>query len=838
MAALIAKLNSDSSPTHTNSFAIEHDHERIALNMKDGSSFGYLQKKFIKPFRELHKVTTCVEIEAVGATSDILQSIHRAAKPVDARCLVDINIYGPQNQAEAIGDVLTKYRLWLQRPDSYRSSNSSYMNPHAISFPDLEEQMDIEESARHENPSPDSHQSEEEVLDQVMSEVHDGLSRDRELSMEAGDQRISTELLPHQRRALRYMLERESGDIPDEFRLWEERNLSGKMMFVHRVTEAKSPTQPEERGGGVLADEMGTGKSLATLALITRTLDSAREWLKEKQNTPTPTTKIKHFAAATLVIVPSAQLIANWTNEIDRHTGMTLETLKYHGTTREKDIDALIGYDVVLTTYSTLAADYRKPVSLLHQVAWYRVVLDEGTPIQNRLEDIGALFSFLRAEPLHNRAEFRRSICLPFENQNKALARDRLIMLYDSLVLRRSKDTCITDVPDAEEELRQLQFSPDEKDQYNRTLQMLRRRLLNQAYIQPGQMTATLGQGNDSGLFRIDGNDFRKTSLYQSLVDENASRFSLFHAMMQLRILCNHGTYQNWFSWKKHKETHNALDEREASLMDPVLSRSRLCDCCNNPLSFVDLSRGNILKNRCSHVLCLYCMNENNSSSATTGALSECPMCRSLASTLADEVQRAETDEDGDVIMAGDVGETDEILGSSSSSEPMPYFREKGTSTKVNALMDDMTKDPAGTKSIVFSCWTKTLDLIQRCMRNNNIQPLRIDGNSPFSERRRVIQSFEEDPQAQVLLMTTGTGAHGLNLTAANRIFIFELQWNPSIERQAIARAIRIGQTRQVRVTRYLIEDTVEQAIHSQQVNKRKAAAMGFPQEKVQSSYI
>ncbi|KAK6819490.1 hypothetical protein PG987_015973 [Apiospora arundinis] len=753
MASTIAKLTSDSSPTNTSLFVIEHNHERVALNMKDGSPFGYLQKKFIQPFRELHK-----------------------------------------------------------RPDIYRSTNAPYMNPHTISFPDLEEQMDIEEAARAEDPSPVSRQSEEEVLDQVMSEVHNGLSRDKGLGMESGDQRVSTGLLPHQKRALRYMLERESGDIPTEFRLWEERHIGGKKMFVHRVTEARAPTQPEERGGGVLADEMGTGKSLATLALITRTLDSAREWLEQKQNTQASHDHIKHFSAATLVVVPSAP--------------------------REKDIDATVGYDVVLTTYSTLATDYRKPGSVLHQVEWYRVVLDEahyirnhlttfyraccgleahsrwclsGTPIQNRLEDIGALFSFLRAEPLHNRAEFRRSICLPFENHNKTLARDRLIMLYDSLVLRRSKDMCITDVPVPEEELRHLQFSPDEKDQYNRTLQMLRRRLLNQAYIQPGQMTATLGQSNDSGLFRIDGSDFRKTNLYQSLVDENASRFSLFHAMLQLRILCNHGTYQNWFSWKKHKETNNALDEREASLVDPVLSRSRLCDGCTNPLSFVDLNRSNILRNRCSHILCLYCLNESNSSSSPTGALSECPMCRSLASTLADEVQRADTDEDGDAIMTGDVSETDEMIGGSSSSDSMPYFREKGTSTKVNALMDDMTKDPAGTKSIVFSCWTKTLDLIQRCMRSNNIQPLRIDGNSPFSERQKVLQSFEEDPQAQVLLMTTGTGAHGLNLTAANRIFIFELQWNPSIERQAIARAIRIGQTRQVRVTRYLIEDTVEQ---------------------------
>jgi hypothetical protein len=54
-----------------------------------------------------------------------------------------------------------------------------------------------------------------------------------------------------------------------------------------------------------------------------------------------------------------------------------------------------------------------------------------------------------------------------------------------------------------------------------------------------------------------------------------------------------------------------------------------------------------------------------------------------------------------------------------------------------------------------------------------------------------------------------------LNLTAANRIFIVELQWNPSVENQAIARAIRLRQSEKVVVTRYIMKDTVEQVSHS-----------------------
>jgi SWI/SNF-related matrix-associated actin-dependent regulator of chromatin subfamily A3 len=67
-----------------------------------------------------------------------------------------------------------------------------------------------------------------------------------------------------------------------------------------------------------------------------------------------------------------------------------------------------------------------------------------------------------------------------------------------------------------------------------------------------------------------------------------------------------------------------------------------------------------------------------------------------------------------------------------------------------------------------------------------------------------------------------------LNLTAANRIFIVELQWNPSVERQAIARAIRINQKDKVLVTRYMMLGTVEQEMKSQQENKRRAAQAGW----------
>lgn len=78
-------------------------------------------------------------------------------------------------------------------------------------------------------------------------------------------------------------------------------------------------------------------------------------------------------------------------------------------------------------------------------------------------------------------------------------------------------------------------------------------------------------------------------------------------------------------------------------------------------------------------------------------------------------------------------------------------------------------------------------------------------------ERRSTILNFQQDPTIPALLMTLGTGAVGLNLTVANRVHILEPQWNPSIEKQAIGRVMRLGQEKNVTVIRYVVEHTVEQ---------------------------
>lgn len=77
------------------------------------------------------------------------------------------------------------------------------------------------------------------------------------------------------------------------------------LRYLHAVTEARNRTLASETGGGILADEMGMGKSLSTLALITKTLDKADDWVMEKNDNPENQNRQK-ACRATLILVPSA----------------------------------------------------------------------------------------------------------------------------------------------------------------------------------------------------------------------------------------------------------------------------------------------------------------------------------------------------------------------------------------------------------------------------------------------------------------------------------------------------------------------------------------------------
>jgi SNF2 family DNA or RNA helicase len=115
------------------------------------------------------------------------------------------------------------------------------------------------------------------------------------------------------------------------------------------------------------------------------------------------------------------------------------------------------------------------------------------------------------------------------------------------------------------------------------------------------------------------------------------------------------------------------------------------------------------------------------------------------------------------------------------------------------------------------------LDRIEPHLRHAAIDFARLDGST--RDRAGVIRRFQEPAGPPVMLLSLRAGGTGLNLTAADHIFLLDPWWNPAVEDQAADRAHRIGQTRPVLVTRLVTQDTVEERILALQQHKRLLAA-------------
>ncbi|KAL0363351.1 UNVERIFIED_CONTAM: Helicase-like transcription factor CHR28 [Sesamum calycinum] len=136
-----------------------------------------------------------------------------------------------------------------------------------------------------------------------------------------------------------------------------------------------------------------------------------------------------------------------------------------------------------------------------------------------------------------------------------------------------------------------------------------------------------------------------------------------------------------------------------------------------------------------------------------------------------------------------------------------------------------------GEKAIVFSQWTRMLDLLEACLKNSSIQYRRLDGTMPVVARDRAVKDFNSLPQVSVMIMSLKAASLGLNMVAACHVILLDLWWNPTTEDQAIDRAHRIGQTRPVSVFRLTVKDTVEDRILALQQRKREMVASAFGED-------
>ncbi|MFZ6184410.1 DEAD/DEAH box helicase [Nannocystis pusilla] len=149
--------------------------------------------------------------------------------------------------------------------------------------------------------------------------------------------------------------------------------------------------------------------------------------------------------------------------------------------------------------------------------------------------------------------------------------------------------------------------------------------------------------------------------------------------------------------------------------------------------------------------------------------------------------------------------------------------QEATRSSKVELLLAQLAEvTAAGHRALVFSQWTSLLDLVEDALTAAELEHVRLDGAT--EDRAGVVARFQAEDGPPVMLISLKAGGTGLNLTAADYVYLLDPWWNPSIEDQAGARAHRIGQSRPVFLHRLIAEDTVEEKILELHARKRALA--------------
>ncbi|KAH8820885.1 DNA excision repair protein-like protein [Xylogone sp. PMI_703] len=133
-----------------------------------------------------------------------------------------------------------------------------------------------------------------------------------------------------------------------------------------------------------------------------------------------------------------------------------------------------------------------------------------------------------------------------------------------------------------------------------------------------------------------------------------------------------------------------------------------------------------------------------------------------------------------------------------------------------------------GDKVLIFSHSVRLLKMLQHLFHNTSYNVSFLDGSMANEDRQRVVDDFNTDPGQFVFLISTKAGGIGLNITSANKVVIFDPNWNPSYDLQAQDRAYRIGQVRDVEVFRLISAGTVEEIVYARQIYKQQQANIGY----------
>ncbi|KAG5847356.1 hypothetical protein ANANG_G00125170 [Anguilla anguilla] len=527
-------------------------------------------------------------------------------------------------------------------------------------------------------------------------------------------------------------------------------------------------------------------------------------------------------ARATLVICPLS-VLSNWLDQFEQHirADVELSVYLYYGAERNRQVKFLAQQDVVLTTYNVLSADYGgKKCSPLHEVKWLRVVLDEGhvvrnpnamqskavlsltaerrwilsgTPIQNSLKDLWMLISFLKLKPFDVKEWWNRVIERPVTlGDSKGL--NDLQILIKGITLRRTKTSkmagrTVVQLPEKRVFVQKVTMSEEERLEYETVKR----------------------EGRDAI-----GRYFDEGTVLTNYADVLA-------ILVRLRQFCCHphllgapAVHRVRQFGYGHQLSHLPPSLENADASTPSELRERLINKITLVLSSgsdeecavcLDSLRQPVIT-YCAHVYCKPCICEVIRSEKDNA---KCPLCRAQIRTQ----------------------ELVEYPGEDAESASADDKDAWKSSSKVEALMSNLLRlrqeDPS-IKSLVVSQFTKFLSLLEVPLREQGFSFTRLDGSMSQRSRAKAIQAFQDSAQGcpTIMLLSLKAGGVGLNLTAASRVFLMDPAWNPAAEDQCVDRCHRLGQKKDVVITKFIVKDSVEENMVKIQRRKKELVEKAF----------
>jgi chromatin-remodeling ATPase INO80 len=148
------------------------------------------------------------------------------------------------------------------------------------------------------------------------------------------------------------------------------------------------------------------------------------------------------------------------------------------------------------------------------------------------------------------------------------------------------------------------------------------------------------------------------------------------------------------------------------------------------------------------------------------------------------------------------------------------FVTDSGKLAKLDALLFKLKEE--NHRVLLYFQMTRMIDLMEEYLTYRNYKYCRLDGSTKLEDRRDTVHDFQTRPDIFIFLLSTRAGGLGINLTSADTVIFYDSDWNPTIDSQAMDRAHRLGQTRQVTVYRLITRGTIEERIRKRAMQKEE----------------